>query len=64
MNQLEVAKIQNTINQIENQISKNQDSPNAVILMQRAVYQLKFLLTHIGYLESSNISYKDGSSDE
>lgn len=52
MDQLEIAKFQNTINEIENQLSKNEDSPNSVILMTRAAYQLKLLLMRIGYLEN------------
>jgi hypothetical protein len=53
MNELQIAKIQNTINEIENQLSKESiDSSNSSFLLNRSVNQLKHLLTYIGYLES------------
>ena len=53
MDELSIAKIQNTINEIENQIGKFYiDTPVSKVLMQRAVNQLNQLMTHIGYLES------------
>lgn len=52
MDQLFLAKIQNTINEIENQFNKDSiDHSVAKILMQRSVFQIQELLTHIGYLE-------------
>ena len=53
MDQLTVAKIQNTINELENQVSKFFiDNAVSKVLMQRSVNQLNFLLTHIAYLET------------
>jgi hypothetical protein len=53
MNDLTIVKIQNTINEIENQLTKA-DVDTAVyrLLMQRAVIQLNELITHISYLEN------------
>ncbi len=52
MDQLQVAKIQNTINEIENQLTKTYiDTPVSKVLMQRAIIQLNELMTHTGYLE-------------
>jgi hypothetical protein len=53
MNKVHLAKIQNTINEIENQLVKIYlDTPVSRILMQRAINQLNELMTHIGYLEA------------
>lgn len=53
MDELYLAKIQNTINEIQNQISKIYvDTPVFRLLMQRTINQFNELLTHIGYLES------------
>ncbi len=53
MDQLTVAKIQNTINELENQVHKiSIDNSISKVLMQRSVNQLNFLLTHIAYLET------------
>jgi hypothetical protein len=53
MDQLTVAKIQNTINELENQVHKiSIDNSVSKVLMQRSVNQLNFLLTHIAYLET------------
>lgn len=53
MNDLAIAKIQNTYNEITNQISKGFIDPaNARTLMQRAANQLNQLITHISYIES------------
>jgi len=53
VDQLTVAKIQNTINELENQVSKFFiDNAVSKVLMQRSVNQLNFLLTHIAYLET------------
>lgn len=52
MNKLQIAKIQNTVNEIENQLTKIYiDTPVSKVLMQRAIIQLNELMTHIGYLE-------------
>jgi hypothetical protein len=52
MNDFQLLKIQNTINEIENQLKKIYvDTPVFRVLMQRAVNQLNELITHIGYLE-------------
>jgi conjugal transfer/entry exclusion protein len=52
MSPLQIAKIQNTINEIENQLAKESiDSANSTFLLSRSVNQLKHLLTYIGYLE-------------
>ncbi len=53
MDQVAVAKIQNTINELENQVHKiSIDTSISKVLMQRSVNQLNFLLTHIAYLET------------
>jgi hypothetical protein len=53
MDQVTVAKIQNTINELENQVHKiSIDTSISKVLMQRSVNQLNFLLTHIAYLET------------
>ena len=53
MEELSIAKIQNTISEIENQLQKIYvDTPVFRVLMQRAVNQLNGLMTHIGYLEA------------
>lgn len=45
-------KIQNIINEIENQLGKeNIDSSVANTLMSLAVNRINLLMTHIGYLE-------------
>jgi hypothetical protein len=52
MNDFQLLKIQNTINEIQNQLKKIYvDTPVFRVLMQRAVNQLNELVTHIGYLE-------------
>jgi hypothetical protein len=53
MKPLQLAKIQNTINEIENQLTKQSvDSGNSLFLLQRSVNQLHQLLVHVGYLEA------------
>lgn len=54
MDQLLLAKVNNIVNEIENQLSKNADIDPQVsrILMSSAVNRISVLLTHIGYLES------------
>jgi hypothetical protein len=53
MDELALVKIQNTINELQNQFSKDLiDSSISRVLMQRATNQLNYLLAHIGYLES------------
>ena len=53
MDTIALAKIQNTINELQNQISKDSiESSVSRVLMQRATNQLNYLLVHIGYLES------------
>lgn len=53
MDQLQIAKIQNTINEINNQILKDSiDTSISKTLMNRAVNQLNQLMTHIGFLEA------------
>jgi hypothetical protein len=53
MDELALVKIQNTINELQNQFSKDLiDSSISRVLMQRAANQLNYLLVHIGYLES------------
>jgi hypothetical protein len=52
MNELTIAKIQNTINEIENQLTKIYvDTPVFRVLMNRTVIQLNELMIHIGFLE-------------
>lgn len=52
MKPLQLAKIQNTINEIENLLTKESiDSANYCFLLQRSVHQLNQLVVHIGYLE-------------
>lgn len=52
MDELQIAKIQNTINEINNQVSKDYiDTPVSKLLMTRSVNQLNFLMMHIGHLE-------------
>jgi hypothetical protein len=52
MDELYIAKVQNTINEIQNQLSKIYvDTPVFRVLMQRSINQLNQLITHIGYLE-------------
>jgi hypothetical protein len=52
MKPLQLAKIQNTINEIENLLTKDSlDSGNSSVLLQRSVHQLNQLVVHIGYLE-------------
>ena len=53
MKPLQLAKIQNTINEIENLLTKDPvDSVNSNVLLQRSVNQLSQLLVHIGYIEA------------
>lgn len=53
MKPLQLAKIQNTINEIENLLTKDPvDSVNSNVLLQRSVHQLSQLLVHIGYIEA------------
>ena len=53
MDELALVKIQNTINELQNQVSKDLIySSISRVLMQRATNQLNYLLAHIGYLES------------
>ena len=53
MDQMTILKIQNTINETQNLLSKeNFDESNFKVLMMRAINQLNLLLGHIGYLES------------
>jgi hypothetical protein len=53
MKPLQLAKIQNTINEIENLLTKHPvDSVNSNLLLQRSVNQLSQLLVHIGYIEA------------
>jgi hypothetical protein len=52
MDELTLAKVQNTINELQNQITKDFiDTSTSMVLMNRSVNQLNFLLTHIAYLE-------------
>jgi hypothetical protein len=52
MDTVALAKIQNTINELQNQISKDSiESSVSRVLMQRAANHLNYLLAHIGYLE-------------
>lgn len=52
MDELTLAKVQNTINELQNQITKDFiDTSTSMVLMSRSVNQLNFLLTHIAYLE-------------
>ena len=51
---LEVAFIQNTINELNNQITKDAfDSFSIKSLCERAINKIQFLLTHIGYVETA-----------
>jgi hypothetical protein len=60
MNELTIAKIQNTINEIENQLTKIYvDTPVFRVLMNRTVIQLNELMTHIGFLEGKLRIYED-----
>jgi hypothetical protein len=53
MDSLFLAKISNVINEIENQLQKQEvDSDVAKTLMSLAVNRISLLMTHIGYLES------------
>lgn len=53
MEELELAKITNTIREIQNQLEKVfPDIAVSKVLMARSINQLQLLLTHIGYLES------------
>ena len=53
MKPLQLAKIQNTINEIQNLLTKDPvDSVNSNVLLQRSVNQLGQLLVHIGYIEA------------
>lgn len=53
MTPLQLAKIQNTVNEIENLLTKESlDSGNSSVLLQRSVHQLNQLVVHIGYLEA------------
>ena len=53
MDELALVKIQNTINELQNQVLKDLiDSSISRVLMQQATNQLNYLLAHIGYLES------------
>jgi hypothetical protein len=54
MDPLLFAKINNIVNEIENQLSKDSDIDSQVsrILMSTAVNRISTLLTHISYLES------------
>lgn len=53
MDTIALAKIQNTINELQNQISKDSiESSVSRVLMQGATNHLNYLLAHIGYLES------------
>jgi hypothetical protein len=53
MKPLQLAKIQNTINEIENLLTKDPfDSANSNVLLQRSTNQLGQLLVHIGYIEA------------
>jgi hypothetical protein len=53
MKPLQLAKIQNTINEIQNLLTKDPvDSVNSNVLLQRSVNQLSQLLVHIGYIEA------------
>jgi hypothetical protein len=53
MNEIQLAKIQNTINEIQNQLKKMYvDTPVFRLLMQRSINQTHELMTHIGYLEA------------
>ena len=50
---LEIAFVQNTINELSNQIAKDSfDSFSIKSLCERAVNKIQFLLTHIGYVET------------
>ena len=53
MTPLQLAKIQNTVNEIENLLTKESlDSANSSVLLQRSVHQLNQLVVHIGYFEN------------
>jgi hypothetical protein len=53
MKPLQLAKIQNTVNEIENLLTKKSLDPgNSSFLLQRSVHQLNQLVVHIGYLET------------
>lgn len=59
MDKILQAKIDNIINEMQNQISKEDiDSDVSKLLMSVAVNRIQLLMTHIGYLESKidNIS--------
>lgn len=46
-------KIQNTINEIENQLTKDSIDPSiSRLFLQRSIHQLNLLLLQIGYLEA------------
>lgn len=64
MDELEIAKVQNTINEIENQLSKYKDHDNSSFLLKRSAYQIKLLLMRIGYLEESLNRYQKANSNE
>lgn len=53
MDSLTLAKIQNIINEIENQLSKPYiDSSVSVTLMEISLNRFRLLMTHIGFLEA------------
>lgn len=62
MDTLEIAKIENTIKEIQNLLSKDfVDPSNSAVLMTRAVHQLQQLMTRIGYLETKLDSTIEGN---
>lgn len=65
MDHLFLAKLQNTINEMNNLLQKDFiDSSNSRILMSRAIHQFNQLIVHIGYLESKILSLNEDVTDD
>jgi hypothetical protein len=59
LDDLEVAFVQNIINELNNQIQKDTENTQPItFLARKAVNKIMFLLTHIGYVETKSNQWK------
>jgi predicted nucleic acid-binding protein len=59
LDDLELAFVQNIINELSNQIEKDKDKIHPItFLAEKAILKINLLLTHIGYVETKSNQWK------
>jgi predicted nucleic acid-binding protein len=59
LDNLELAFVQNIINELSNQIEKDKDKIHPItFLAEKAILKINLLLTHIGYVETKSNQWK------